>query len=48
MMLGAPHFDTLRMLSSRFWSSPNANQLSFYDVAPLKATLARRPLLASG
>ena len=41
MMFGAPHFFTPRPLSPVFWPSPNADQLSFYDVAPLKATLER-------
>ena len=41
MMFGAPHFFTPRLLSPVFWPSPNADQLSFYDVAPLKATLER-------
>jgi len=41
MMFGAPHFFTPRLLSPTFWPSPNADQLSFYDVAPLKATLER-------
>jgi NTE family protein len=41
MMFGAPHFFTPRLLSPVFFPSPNADQLSFYDVAPLKATLER-------
>ena len=41
MMFGAPHFFTPPLLSPAFWPSPNADQLSFYDVAPLKATLER-------
>jgi NTE family protein len=41
MMFGAPHFFTPRPLSPLFWPSPHADQLSFYDVAPLKATLER-------
>ena len=41
MMFGAPHFFTPRLLSPAFWPSPNADELSFYDVAPLKATLER-------
>jgi hypothetical protein len=41
MMFGAPHFFTPRLLSPLIWPSPNADQLSFYDVAPLKATLER-------
>jgi NTE family protein len=41
MMFGAPHFFTPRLLSPVFWPSPNADQLSLYDVAPLKATLER-------
>jgi NTE family protein len=41
MMFGAPHFFTPRLLSPLFWPSPDADQLSFYDVAPLKATLER-------
>jgi NTE family protein len=41
MMFGAPHFFTPRLLSPMFWPSPHADQLSFYDVAPLKATLER-------
>src|SRR5713101_6355981 len=41
MLFGAPHFFTPRLLSPVFWPSPNADQLSFYDVAPLKATLER-------
>lgn len=41
MMFGALHFFTPRPLSPAFWPSPNADQLSFYDVAPLKATLER-------
>jgi NTE family protein len=41
MMFGAPHFFKPRPLSPLFWPSPNADQLSFYDVAPLKATLER-------
>jgi NTE family protein len=41
MMFGAPHFFTPRLLAPTFWPSPNADQLSFYDVAPLKATLER-------
>jgi NTE family protein len=41
MMFGAPHFFTPRLPSPVFWPSPNADQLSLYDVAPLKATLER-------
>lgn len=41
MMFGAPHFFTPRLLSPVFWPSPSVDQLSFYDVAPLKATLER-------
>jgi NTE family protein len=41
MMFGAPHLFTPRPLSPAFWPSPNADRLSFYDVAPLKATLER-------
>jgi NTE family protein len=41
MMFGAPHFFTPRLLSPLFWPSSHADQLSFYDVAPLKATLER-------
>jgi NTE family protein len=41
MMFGAPHFFKPRLLSPMFWPSPHADQLSFYDVAPLKATLER-------
>src|SRR5229473_1982478 len=41
MMFGAPHFFKPRLLSPVFWPSPNADQLSFYDVAPLRATLER-------
>jgi NTE family protein len=41
MMFGTPHFFTPRLLAPAFWPSPNADQLSFYDVAPLKATLER-------
>jgi NTE family protein len=41
MMFGAPHFFTPRPLSPMFWPSQHADQLSFYDVAPLKATLER-------
>ena len=41
MLFGAPHFFTPRLLSPAFWPSPNADELSFYDVAPLKATLER-------
>ena len=41
MMFGAPHFFTPRPLSPLFWPSPSADQLSFYDVGPLKATLER-------
>jgi NTE family protein len=41
MMFGAPHFFKPRLLSPLFWPSPNADQLSFYDVAPLRATLER-------
>ncbi|MBR1326874.1 patatin-like phospholipase family protein [Bradyrhizobium ottawaense] len=41
MMFGAPHFFTPRPLSPVFWPSPNAGQLSYYDVTPLKATLER-------
>jgi NTE family protein len=41
MMFGAPHFFTPRPLSPAFWPSPNADQLSYYDVSPLKATLER-------
>jgi NTE family protein len=41
MLFGAPHFFTPRLLSPMFWPSPKADQLSFYDVAPLKATLER-------
>jgi NTE family protein len=41
MLFGAPHFFTPRPLSPMFWPSPKADQLSFYDVAPLKATLER-------
>ena len=40
-MFGAPHFFTPRLLSPLIWPSPNADQLGFYDVAPLKATLER-------
>jgi NTE family protein len=41
VMFGAPHFFKPRLLSPMFWPSPHADQLSFYDVAPLKATLER-------
>jgi NTE family protein len=41
LLFGAPHFFKPRLLSPLFWPSPNADQLSFYDVAPLKATLER-------
>jgi NTE family protein len=41
MMFGAPHFFKPRLLSPLFFPSPNADQLSFYDVAPLKETLER-------
>ena len=41
MLFGAPHFFTPRLLSPMFWPSPKADQLSFYDVAPLRATLER-------
>jgi NTE family protein len=41
MMFGAPHFFTPRLLSPLFWPSSRADQLSLYDVAPLKATLER-------
>jgi len=41
MLFGAPHFFTPRLLSPVFWPSQNADQLSFYDVAPLRATLER-------
>jgi NTE family protein len=41
MMFGAPHFFTPRLLSPMFWPSQHADQLSIYDVAPLKATLER-------
>ena len=41
MMFGAPHFFTPRLLSPAFFPSPNADELSYYDVAPLKATLER-------
>jgi NTE family protein len=41
MLFGAPHFFTPRLLSPLFWPSQHADQLSFYDVAPLKATLDR-------
>jgi NTE family protein len=41
MMFGAPHFFKPRLLSPLFWPSQHADQLSFYDVAPLKATLER-------
>jgi NTE family protein len=41
MMFGAPHFFSPRLFSPLFWPSANADQLSFYDVAPLKATLER-------
>jgi NTE family protein len=41
MMFGAPHFFKPRLLSPAFFPSPNADELSYYDVAPLKATLER-------
>lgn len=41
MLFGAPHFFTPRPLSPVFWPSPKADQLSFYDVAPLRTTLER-------
>jgi NTE family protein len=41
MLFGAPHFFTPRLFSPMFWPSQNADQLSFYDVAPLRATLER-------
>ena len=41
MLFGAPHFFTPRLLSPMFWPSPKADQLSFYDVAPLRTTLER-------
>jgi len=41
LLFGAPHFFTPRLLSPLFWPSQHADQLSFYDVAPLKATLER-------
>ena len=41
MLFGAPHFFTPRMPSPLFWPSQQADSLSFYDVAPLKATLER-------
>ena len=41
MMFGAPHFFKPRLLSPVFWPSQHADQLSFYDVAPLRATLER-------
>ena len=41
MLFGAPHFFTPRLLSPMFWPSQKADQLSFYDVAPLRATLER-------
>jgi len=40
MLFGAPHFFTPRLLSPMFWPS-KADQLSFYDVAPLRTTLER-------
>src|SRR5450432_1789330 len=39
LLFGAPHFFTPRLLSPLFWPSQNPDQLSFYDVAPLKTTL---------
>jgi NTE family protein len=41
MMFGAPHFFKPRLLSPLLWPSQHADQLSFYDVAPLRATLER-------
>jgi NTE family protein len=41
MLFGAPHFFTPRLFSPMFWPSPKADQLSFYDVAPLRTTLER-------
>jgi NTE family protein len=41
LLFGAPHFFTPRMPSPLFWPSLTADQLSFYDVSPLKATLER-------
>jgi NTE family protein len=37
--LGAPHFFTPRIPSPLFWPSHRADCLSYYDLAPLKATL---------
>jgi NTE family protein len=40
-MYGAPSFFAPRFPPSEFWPSEQPNQLSFYDTAPLKATLER-------
>jgi predicted acylesterase/phospholipase RssA len=40
-LCGAPSFFAPRFPPSEFWASQRPNQLSFYDIAPLKATLER-------
>ena len=41
LLFGAPNFFTPRMPSPLFWPFQDADALSHYDVAPLKATLER-------
>jgi NTE family protein len=41
LLFGAPHFFTPRLARPIFWPTANAETVSHYDVAPLKATLER-------
>jgi NTE family protein len=41
LLFGAPHFFGPRMLPPLWWQSERPDSVSYYDVAPLKATLER-------
>jgi NTE family protein len=41
LLFGAPHFFTPRIPPPSLWPSSTVDKLSFYDIAPLKATLER-------
>ena len=41
ILFGAPDFFKLRFPSPLLWPSPQSDAISYYDVAPLKATLER-------
>jgi NTE family protein len=41
LLFGAPHFFTPRLTRPIFWPTADADTVSHYDVAPLKATLDR-------